>query len=157
MSKISSILEIIDEGINDYYLYHGTSAIALANILTTNRLEARSPYAIDENRVLYGASLTRDLKFAENWVGTEAVIVFDSQKLRNNYKLIPRGATNFLNQPKTAKNNKAEEFLYIGDNKHASINNIRKYVIKVLVSSKSKNMNALLKGLNDLGIESELY
>lgn len=157
MSKISSILEIIDEGVDDYYLYHGTSAIALANILTTNRLEARSPYAIDEDRVLWGVSLTRDLRFAEQWVNTEAVIVFDKSKLSTNYKIIPRGSTNFLNRPRTAKNNKSEEFLYIDDNKYASINNIRKYVIKVLVSSKSKNMNALLKGLNDLGIESEVF
>lgn len=107
MTTIGKLLTELDEGVNDNFLYHATTAQGLVGIITSDSLESRSSYIVNDELV-YGCSLTRDIRFAKSWIKSEAIIVFDKDKIKSQCKLVPRGYVNPYIRGKWPTRNKSE-------------------------------------------------
>lgn len=122
MSKYPMYLTELFESVRPGSLYHCTSADSAGKIIHSDILLANTDHSVqlpygkerpgfrptDVNKYgnVNGVSLTRDPFFARRWGSGEGVVlVFDSTKLRQNYRLVP---FDYYQNPKKSE---AEEFL----------------------------------------------
>ena len=87
-------------------LYHSTGFYNADQIIKTNRMNANTLLRYKNIR---GVSFTRNLEFARHW--SDIILVFDQEKLRHNYKIIPYNfyGSNYTLDRTTRK--EAEEFI----------------------------------------------
>lgn len=132
--------------VNSQSIYHATTSASLFYILKDNKLKAYSSYTYAEDKVAYGISFTRSLQYAKFWDKSDAIISADYLQLRlDGYKLIPRGAPNYLSirLPPTRTKLKMEEFLVIGKSKASYISNFSDYINFVYIRRSAKYKNYL--------------
>lgn len=108
------IIELIEGLPQGGTLYHGTDVMSAARILYQDELSGRTDHLIwlkgtAKNQTLdaqgfQGVSLTRSLRFAQDWKGSAGVVFeFDGSRLRARHRLIP---TDYYHDRR-----EAEEFL----------------------------------------------
>lgn len=107
-------------------LYHVTKASNLLSILDSNILlmsKSRNPSVKPD-----GVSFTRDINFTKGYFKNSVVLVFDKNKISNNYKLQP--VTDHPNglRARIKGRSKAEEVLV-----NSNLNNVTKYLIKIII------------------------
>ncbi len=137
MEQVKSMREIIkrflNEGVGAPELYHWTSFINVWFILHQNYLKGGHPVRDDSRTMnfddMYGVSFTRD-KFFHGWKNRhypmEVCIVFDRDKLSNNYKLFPYN--DFFDGIKKPKKKEADE---MEERTNRSINKVIRYIKRI--------------------------
>jgi hypothetical protein len=145
--------EFLNEG-RDSPLYHATTVTSLYGVVSSGGFvpdtqhEAKSLglHSTSWNQRVSGLSLTRDLRFAENWKPSEGVIFqLDQRQLSQRYKIVPfqywQGVYQGARGWKTEfhKPNESEEFLI--SNSLVSL----KYVRRVYLTKNA------LEYLHDMG------
>jgi hypothetical protein len=107
--------DYLEEGVNDYFLYHGTTlenaetilkvgeivglTQHMSNVFHTKKKEYSKKHGYENQWVgtaYNGVSLTRNPRFAKNWANTNAgdgddIVVFklDRRKLMQKYRILP--------------------------------------------------------------------
>ena len=144
MIKFIDILKEITEGKQVGTLYHYTTLESLEDIITSNQLLSNVPDVdvddeLDPNIDKGGmVSFTRaNPKNAQFTIAqdAEAVLVINGNKLSNNYKIYPT-------QQYGGNEDEMEERIY------KDINNLNKYLIKVILFKNDSNIESLLKEKN---------
>ena len=153
ISRIQSMMGVINEGKQVGKLYHYTSEDGLKGILETNKLNASEEYYL--RKELYFISFTRNKNFHKKemkWqVKTDYRITLDGDKLSDRYRIQPFAyipgwnyednweydwledepesvVKDFFNQ--TGDYDEQEERIYF-KNKNGGISNLKKYIISI--------------------------
>jgi hypothetical protein len=157
----------LEEG-RDAPLYHATEYGSIISILQSNTIKgnteqtpefkSKKKYVKDKWGTIYGISLTRNIRFAHEWLnglmGSGAILELDQRKLAQNYKII---AYNFHSYDGARQGNhelglghdsdhgdmhpynQSEEFIV------GSVKNVDKYLKKIIVIDDKWKKNETLK------------
>jgi hypothetical protein len=144
MIKLLDILKEITEGKQVGTLYHFTLLKNLFNIIKDNTLKASiTTDFIDKKLKLTCISLTRTLNKAQFAISqdSEALIILDGDKLSNNYKITPYHDPNqyYFSD---------EEYDEMEERICKDINNLNKYIIKIILFTPDPKIESLLKEKN---------
>lgn len=141
-------MDLLLADVNNYSIYHATTAASAFRILALDRLEARSKYSPDFDVVYYGISFTRSLNYAKSWDKSDVIFSVDTRLLRKKYQIIPRGKTNWANN--FYNRFKAEEFVVIGEGRVLSY--FTKYINMIYLKDRIPNKSEILDFCNQYSI-----
>lgn len=141
-------MDLLIADVNDYSLYHATTALAAYRILALNKLEARSKYSPDFDLQYYGISFTRSLQYAKSWDKSDVIFSVDYRLLKRHYRIVQRGKTNWTTN--FYNRFKAEEFVVIG--KGREISNFNNFINMIYMKDRMQYKAEIIELCNKYSI-----
>lgn len=164
MTVIGNLLSIVEDSYAvPAVLYHACPIQALNDVIAHNYIKGTTRYPNVDGPDYYGLSLTRNLSFAKefgknNIKPRPVILALNASKLREHFQIENRiGQVKGINIPSPTSGKKQEEFIVVGYDKPGLVQNIKDYILEILVNSKTKDLNVIKSLMKTYNVEYTLF